>query len=58
MAIPPERRTASIGIRTWPSLKAVVDELAKEDGRTTARYVELLLIQDAFTRGRWPKPIG
>lgn len=56
MANPPERRSASLGIRTWPSLKAVVDELAREDGRTTARYVELLIIADAEARGRWPKP--
>ena len=58
MANPPERRTASIGIRTWPSLKDAIDAMALEDGRTTARYVELLIIAAAEARGRWPKPIG
>lgn len=56
MTNPPERRTASLGIRTWPSLKEVVDELAQEDGRTTARYVELLIIAHLEALGRWSKP--
>lgn len=55
MADPEENRTASLGIRVWPSLKAVVDQLAKEDGRTTAQYVERLLIADAQAKGRWQK---
>jgi hypothetical protein len=55
MAVPDENRTASLGIRIWPSLKVVIDELAREDGRTTAQYIERLLIADARAKGRWPK---
>lgn len=55
MPEPEENRTASLGIRIWPSLKIVVDQLAKEDGRTTAQYVERLLIAHAQEKGRWPK---
>lgn len=55
---PPEdssNRTASLSIRIWPSLKAEVDRIAKDDGRTTAQYVERLLIAHLQENGRWPK---
>jgi hypothetical protein len=48
-----ETRTASLGIRTWPSLKKVIDDLAKEDGRSTAAYIERVLIAHAKAAGRW-----
>lgn len=55
MADGDEIRTANMGIRTWPSLKAVIDQLAKEDNRTTAQYIEVLLINHARALKRWPK---
>jgi hypothetical protein len=55
MPEPEEIRTASLGMRIWPSLKKVIDQLAKEDGRTTTQYVERLLIRHVQEKGRWPK---
>lgn len=49
-----ELRTASLGLRVWPSLKAVIDQLAREDNRSTAQYIELLLLRHAREAGRWP----
>ena len=39
-------RTASIGIRVEPELKFQVEELAKTDGRSLARWIERLLIRE------------
>ena len=39
-------RTASIGIRVEPGLKAQVEQLAKADGRTVAQWIERLLIRE------------
>jgi predicted DNA-binding protein len=50
-----ENRTASLSIRIWPRLKAEIDRIAKDDGRTTAQYVERLLIAHLQENGRWPK---
>lgn len=37
-------RTAAIGIRVEPELKAVLEKAAKEDGRTVASYIERILV--------------
>ena len=39
-----ETRTAAIGIKTFPTLKALIDEAAVEDGRSTAQFIERLMI--------------
>ncbi len=55
MPDPDENRTASLGMRVWPSLKDAIDQVAKEDGRTTTQYIERLLIAHLREKGRWPK---
>ena len=55
MAENEENRTASLGMRIWPSLKEAVDRVAKQDGRTTTQYVERLLIAHLRDKGEWPK---
>jgi hypothetical protein len=47
-----EKRSASLGIRVRPSLKKIIDELAREDGRPTAQWIERLLLRAAQERGR------
>ena len=37
-------RTASIGIRVEPELKAHAEAAAKEDGRTLAQWIERLIV--------------
>ena len=37
-------RTAAIGIRVEPGLKAALEKAAKDDGRTIASYIERILI--------------
>jgi hypothetical protein len=36
-------RSASIGIRVEPDLKAAVERAAKDDGRTVAQWIERLM---------------
>ena len=48
-------RTASIGIRVEPELKAKVEAAAKADGRPVAQWIERLLIRET-TKSK-PKPI-
>ena len=51
-------RTASIGIRVEPELKAAIDAAAKADNRTTAQWVELACkraLEAAGERGHLPK---
>jgi len=38
-------RTASIGIRVEPELKAAVEKAATADGRTVAQWIERLIVQ-------------
>ncbi len=47
-------RTASIGIRVEPAVKDALDAAAKADRRSTASYVEKLLIEDLITKGYLP----
>lgn len=44
-------RTASLGIRIEPEVKAALEQAAKADSRTVASYVELLLIQHLTDKG-------
>lgn len=37
-------RSAAIGIRVEPEIKAALEKVAKEDGRTVASYLERLII--------------
>lgn len=48
-----DRRDAMVSIRTWPRLKAALEEMAAEKGMSVARYLEDLLIEKAKLEGRW-----
>ena len=50
-----EQRTAAIGIRTRPSLKAALEELAKADKRSLASYIEILLEEHVEQAGKQPR---
>jgi predicted DNA-binding protein len=43
MAKSPEIRSAPVGLRLRPSLKAELEDLAKQEGRTLANYIERIL---------------
>lgn len=43
MAKSPEIRSAAVGLRLRPSLKAELEDLAKQEGRTLANYIERIL---------------
>lgn len=55
MPIGEETRTAHLGIRTSPALKRVVDQLAKDDGRSVSQYVERVIIAHVRALGLWEK---
>ena len=38
-----EKRTAPLGLRIRPSLKSALEKLAKDDKRTLAAYIEIVL---------------
>ena len=44
-------RTASIGIRVEPEVKEAAERAAKDDHRTVASMIELLLIQHLQQKG-------
>ena len=44
-------RTASLGIRIEPTVKAALEAAAKDDRRTVASYVELVLIEHLKVKG-------
>ncbi|MBO6892855.1 MAG: hypothetical protein JJ866_13010 [Roseibium sp.] len=44
-------RTASLGLRIEPTVKAALEIAAKEDRRTVASYVELVLIEHLKAKG-------
>jgi hypothetical protein len=44
-------RTASLGIRIEPEVKAALEEAARGDRRSVAQYVELLIIKDLQRKG-------
>ncbi len=53
-------RTASIGIRVEPELKAAVEKAATADGRTVAQWIERLIVQQLKTEASRPaaRPSG
>ena len=38
-----EQKTTNINIRIAPTIKAMVEELARADGRSVANYLEMLI---------------
>jgi hypothetical protein len=51
-------RTASLGIRVEPVVKAALERAAKQDRRTVASYVEMLIIADLERKGLLPPGTG
>jgi hypothetical protein len=51
-------RTASIGIRVEPEVKAAVEAAAKADDRTVAQWIERLLVRELRAAGHLPAPGG
>ena len=49
-------RTASIGIRVAPELKAAAEKAANDDHRTVASLIEKLLTEHLREKGYLPKP--
>jgi hypothetical protein len=47
-----ETRSAPVGLRIRPSLKAALQELAAADKRTVAAYVELVLEEHVASKRR------
>jgi hypothetical protein len=48
-------RTASIGIRVEPEVKAAVEKAAKADDRTVAQWIERLMIRELRENGYLPQ---
>ncbi|WP_167449294.1 hypothetical protein [Mesorhizobium hawassense] len=44
-------RTAPLGLRIEPAVKAALEKAAKADRRTVAAYVEILIIADLEAKG-------
>lgn len=44
-------RTASIGIRVEPEVKAAIENAARADDRTVAQWIERLMIKELRTKG-------
>ena len=42
-----EKKTAPLTVRLTPSVKALLDRLAKDDGRSVAGYLERLIVNTA-----------
>ncbi len=49
-------RSASIGIRVEPDLKAAVEKAAKDDGRTVAQWIERLMTSELRDKGYLRSP--
>lgn len=45
-----------LAIRVTPKLKAVLDQLAEAERRSTATQAEILLEEGLEKRGLWPSP--
>ena len=54
MSDTPERRTAPLGLRLFPSLKVALDKAAKEERRPLASYVEIVLTDHLRAKGYLP----
>jgi hypothetical protein len=50
-----ETRSAPLGLRITPSLKAALEKAAAEDHRPLASYVEKLLVEHLKAKGRLKK---
>ncbi|WP_181174126.1 hypothetical protein [Mesorhizobium sp. B2-3-11] len=48
-------RTAALGLRIEPIVKEALERAAKEDRRTVAAYVEMLIVTELEARGYLPK---
>lgn len=48
-------RTASIGIRVAPALKAAIEKAARDDRRTVASLIEKLLAEWLEAKGYLPR---
>jgi hypothetical protein len=48
-----ENKIATLTVRVRPSIKELVEELADEDGRSVASYIERLILN--ANEGRAPK---
>ena len=44
-------KTAALGIRISPAVKAALEAAAKADRRSVAAYVEKLIVDDLVTKG-------
>ena len=44
-------KTAALGLRIEPAVKAALEEAAKEDRRTVAAYVEKLVVEHLRKKG-------
>lgn len=51
-------RTASIGIRVEPEVKAAVEKAARDDDRTVAQWIERLMIRELREKGYLPAAEG
>ncbi|WP_345936168.1 hypothetical protein P7L78_21955 [Tistrella bauzanensis] len=49
-------RTAAIGIRVEPAVKAAAEKAAADDHRTLASLLEKLLVEHLRTSGYLPRP--
>lgn len=47
-------RTASIGIRVEPEVKAAIEKAAKADERTVAQWIERLMVRELREQGYLP----
>ncbi|MEN2980858.1 hypothetical protein WG924_27085 [Tistrella sp. 25B02-3] len=52
----PMARTAAIGIRVEPAVKAAAEKAAADDHRTLASLLEKLLVEHLRTSGYLPRP--
>jgi len=51
MAETPETRSAPLGLRLFPRVKAALEDAAKADRRSVASYVEKLIVADLEANG-------
>ncbi len=50
-----EIRTSPLGLRVFPSLKAALEQAAKDDNRSTASMAEIILTAYLRDKGYLPK---
>jgi hypothetical protein len=52
----PETRTAPLGLRILPSVKAAIEKAAKDDQRPVASMAEKILVEWLRAKGYLPAP--